>query len=114
MFFFASHLVLYGYFVVDEAEGPDSCAKSAACACARWVQKRTGNQAQLTIVALVNPVAQETRIAKTAQQTTQGGQPRLPWVSRDPRRFKRPWAAVGGRSPWDLVVSINSLRALQA
>ena len=60
-FFFCESLLCFGFFVVDEAEGPETRQNALVpdgCSCG------TGNQAQLTIVTLVNPVAQETRIAK--------------------------------------------------
>ena len=102
--------------------GPDARAKVA---CARWVQLRYGNQAQLTLVALVNPVAQETRIAKPpSRQHKVDSQVDFgfPW---DPRGFtdvqetvheaiKWSWAAVARHSPWDLVMSMYSLKALPA
>ena len=39
-FFFCESLQCSGFFAVDVAEGPDACAKSKECACARWVQLR--------------------------------------------------------------------------
>ena len=68
---------------------------------------RTGKQAQLTIVALVNPVAQDADCHG------------IPAGSRACKKqryeaIKRPWAAVGRRSPWNLLMSEYSLRALPA
>ena len=87
-FFFCESLQCFGFFVVDKAEGPALCAKvdrialvPDGCSCG------TGNQAQLTVVALVNPVAQETRIAKPpSRQHKVDSQVDLgfPW---DPRGF---------------------------
>ena len=80
----------------------------------------TGNQAQLTIVALVNPglpnrPADNTRW--TAKWTL--GFHGIPAGLRACKKqrheaIKRSWAAVGRRSPWDLVMSMYSMRALSA
>ena len=90
---------------------PDGCSCGA------------GNQAQLTFVALVNPLAQETRIAKPSSRQHNHKDLGFPW---DPRGFtgvrrNRGTRRSSGRGllsedakPWDLVRSIYFLRALPA
>ena len=86
MFFFASHFSALVSSWSTKRKGPLRKSRQNAlvpdgCSCG------TGNQAQLTIVALVNPVAQETRIAKPPRKQNKVDSQvefGFPW---DPRNF---------------------------
>ena len=57
--------MLYGFFVVDEADGPDSwCKIGRMRLCQMGAAAALATKLSLRLSPLVNPVAQETRIAK--------------------------------------------------
>ena len=126
MCFFCESLQCFGFFVVDEAEGPASCAKvdrmrlcqmgAAAVLATKLSLRLSLSSIQLPKRrGLPNRPADNTRW--TAKWTL--GFHGIPAGSRACKKqryeaIKRSWAAVGRRSPWDLVMSMYSLRALPA
>ena len=117
-FFFARHFSALVSSWSTKRKGPLRAQKSTECACARWVQLRYWQPSSAYDCRSRQSSCPGDPDCQTAQQTTQGGQPRgplgfhgIPAGSRACKKqrheaIKRSRAAVGRRSPWDLVTSI--------
>ena len=124
MFFFSASLQCFGFFVVDEAEGPDSCAKVdrmrlCRVGAAAVLATKLSLRLSLSSIQLPRRRGLPNRPADNTRWTAKWtlgfhGIPRVHGRAGNRGTRRRSWAAVGRLSPWDLVMSMYSRECLRS